>query len=245
MTLRVIGHDEHYGNIGFGSMTMSGANTFSSAPMDTICEPDIVIKTGTGRNRVLEIDIDDILVWDNRHWLPEADYSIDVAGAEAAIQEVFMGVTVDNTRAQTDGPTSDAIATGTRTGGSGASITGAATANNTTRTQGQEVPGFVARWDFGSFANEENATGEININNMAQHPKHGLTENPRYRVDGNDAHYLMTGAHYWMWGDTAAIGAAAVYNLGASVRRVSIDIEELMFDRAVLFTILDALVATN
>jgi len=244
MTYRLIGHDQHFGRLGLGAMTLSAADAFSSAPISQLIEPDIVIKSSQGRTRVLEIDIDDILVWDNREWTPRMNFVADLTATQNTGVEIFAGITVDNTQAQTAGPTADSIAQGTFPGGPGAAVTGAATATNTVATVGREVPPFVEGWDFGMFSTEENATGEINNSNLSQFPKQDTKKMP-YQVDGNTAHQLLTGAHYWMWADTNDIAAAPTLNLSADVRRTSIDIEELMFDRAVLFSILDALVLTN
>jgi len=90
---------------------------------------------------------------------------------------------------------------------------------------------------------EENAVGEINheIN------RHYTKQNTRYEdpETNNDAFHLLTGAHYHLWTDSAGTGAAQTQDFGALVRRVSIDLKELMFDRAVLLSILDALVVSS
>jgi len=242
MSVRMIGNDEHYGKIGFGSIEESAASTFSSAQLPAIAEPDLVIKTGTGSRRVLEIDIDDVLVWDNREWLVHANYAPDLVGGEGVVQKLTGGIVSDNTSAATDNPTADTIAEGTRPGGQAPRVVGAATA--TVLMAGDEVMPYVERFDFGKFGNEENAAGEVNINSMTDMPQNDLKNSP-YEVDGVTCHYLMTAAHYWAWLAGIALPAASRLNIGADVRRMSIGVEELFFDRAVLLSILDALVLTN
>lgn len=242
MSVRMIGHDMHYGQIGFGNMVQSGANTFSAAELAAICEPDLIIKTGTGKRRVLDIDIDDVLVWDNRRWHLDALITPDSVGSENNTQAAEIGITTDNTSDSSNGPASAVIAQGTRPGGTGTETTGGAP--GTTRMAGDDVPDYVMSWDFGLFANEENAAGDINIGGLVRRPRENVGYTP-YEVDGITCHYLMTAAHYWLWFATEGLAAAAACGIGASVRRMSIDLEELMFDREVLLSILDALVLSN
>ncbi len=244
MTVRMIGNDEHYGEIGFGSLTQLGADDHSAALLPAIAEPDLVIKAGRGNRRVLEIDIDDVLVWDNREWIVRADYIVPGAGLEGDLLFYRGGITKDNTSDAGDSPTADTIAEGTRPGGVGAAITGQAANPNTALMAGDEVMPFVKQFDFGEFRNEENAAGEINVSGMTQYPKHNMMQSP-YEVNGITVHYLMTAAHYWAWIESLGITSAGSMSVGASVRRMSVDVEELFFDRAVLLSILDALVLTN
>lgn len=244
LTVRMIGNDEHYGQIGLGSMTMSAANAFSSAPLPGIIEPDLIIKTGTGKRRVLDIDIDDVLVWDCRRWDVRVGTGIDLAGGESTLQQLEGGITKDNTSRTDDGPTADSVAEGTNPSGRGASVTGTA-GLGTTVMNGEDVPRFEQYWDFGLFGNEENAAGEINNGAFSTKPKNSNLNYSPYQVDGITVHKLLTAAHYWLWGDSAAMTAAITFHLGADVRRMSINVEELMFDREVLLSILDALVLSN
>lgn len=244
LTVRMIGNDEHYGEIGFGNLTESAANTFSAGRLPAIAEPDLVIKTGTGSRRVLEIDIDDVLVWDNRKWNIRGNYSIDVAGAEGIEQAFRAGITRDNTSDGTDAPTANSIAEGTTPGGRGATVTGSAADPNTVIMNGTDVPRYIQHFDFGRFANEENATGEINISGMSNTPMNDVSYKP-YEVNGVTCHYLMTAAHYQAWLVGTGLAAAGNLDVGAQVRRMSVDVDELFFDREVLLSILDALVLTN
>ncbi len=244
MSLRSVGHDEHYQHVGLGSVLASAANAFSAAMIAAIIEPDIIIKTGTGR-RVLEIDIDDILVWDCRKWIGRSDATVDITGGENLRQAAAAGVTKDNTVEGTAQPTSDATAQGTLPGGNGAAITGGAGGGAAQiLTAGDEPPArYVARFEFFDNSDEEqSAVGQIltPVDNRIIE-----VENQRYRVDGNDAHLLLTAAHYHLWTEGTGLGAAETMALGMQARRMAIDVEELFFDRAVLTSILDALVVSS
>jgi len=244
LNVRSVSFDEHYGELGLGSMSQSAANTFSNAPIATIIEPDIIIKDFKQGTRSVDIKIDDILVWDNRHWKVWSNNIVDVAGNEGLVSLAVGGITKDNTVEQTDGPTDELIAQGTHPGGNGAAVTGAATANNTTRTVGDEITRYVERFEFGQFGNEENATGEINNGAIRRVPYNNQRKSG-YEVNGITCHQLLTAAHYWVWSDSNALGSAMTLSLGIEARRMSIDINELMFDRSTLFSILDAFVRTN
>ncbi len=242
MTLRIIEHDEHYGFIGLGSMTESAANAFSATIIDAIVEPDLIIKTNKG-SRKLDIDIDDVIVWDCKEWHWQNDQSPDIVGGENTTQSVQAGLTKDNTVNGNDAPTADTIAQGTRVGGNGAAVTGAAAGGPGTRTVGDEQPTrYVTRvFHWGQGTEEQSAVGQIirEFNTMVIQPQ------LKYRVDNNDVFYLMTAAHYHMWIEAQNLSAASNESLGMYTRRVAIDVEELMFDRAVIISILDALVVST
>lgn len=242
MTLRSIEGDEHYGIIGFGSMTLSGNDAFSTGTLPAIAEPDLIIANRTGR-RTLEIDVKDVLVWDNQEWLPQTDSGADITGGENIPQEAKGGITKDNTVEANAIPTSDSVAQGTTPGGNGAAQVGA-TATSPTLI-GQTAPRFVSRWEFWQNDNEEqSAVGHI------LHVTRGIPEQiiPKYKgyvVNGHTVFYLMTAAHYHQWYDTNNLVAAGTQSVGGFVRRMSLDIQEVMFDREVLLSILDALVVSS
>lgn len=242
LALRSIGHDEHYGQLGLGSMTQSATNIFSSAPLPEIIEPDIIIKTGTGKRRVLDIDIDDILVWDVRQWDASSDVIADLVGGEDASQRMEARITHDNNSLVTDGggPVAATIAEGFNPGGAGAAVAGTL-GLGTTVMNGQEVPRYEAYFEFVMLGNEQNAAGVINMR-WVRAQKYSYSP---YEVDGNTAHKLLTAAHYWLSIQSNGLAATATVHLGANVRRMAIDIEELMFDREVLISILNALVVSN
>lgn len=241
MTIRMIGHDEHYGRIGMGGVTQSAANAFSSAPLPAIIEPDLIISTGKDRSK-LNIKIDDVLVWDCRRWDATTDGRPDTSGGENGIHELFAGITHDNVADLTagGGPTAFTVAEGVFPGGQAASVTGSA-GLGTTIMAGDEVPRFEANFEFMAFANEENAVGEIN----QKYTKEATFKYEQYDVEGIAVHKLLTAAHYWFWVESTLLASAAAVQLGADVRRMSVDVQELMFDREVLLSILDALVLTN
>lgn len=240
MGVRLVEGDEHFGHIGFGTVTLSAADTFSAALMPEIAEPDIIVKTKSTR-KLLEVDIDDLLVWDNREWHARAGGGIDFVGAEDKTQTSRWGITKDNTVDANAAPTSDAISQGTRPGGNGAAVTGAAAGGGA----GQPIMNvdvqptrYVVDGEFFAIGNEENAVGEINMGFSQTDSKHNQTYED---TGGNKSHLLMTAAHYHAWHDTAGTGVAGNVGIGASVRKVSIDIDELLFDRGVLLSLLDAL----
>ena len=245
MGIRLIGGDEHFGRIGFGTVSQSAADTFSAAQLPAIAEPDLIISNKKS-GRVLEIDVEDVLIWDNKQWLYHNGGSPDIVGSEAKTQTSSAGITKDNTVEGSAAPTADSIAQGTFPGGSGAAVTGAAAGGGSggPLMAGDEQPTrFVDRVEFFAIANEENATGEIN----QQFSQEAKTENSPYEDgdSGNTAHYLMTAAHYHLWTESAGTGGAQQVGVGALVRRISTDLMELFFDRAVLLSILDALVVSR
>lgn len=240
MTVRLIDQDEHYGHIGFGSMTSSSANAFSSAQLDTIAEPDFIISRSEGQS-LLSVEIEDVLVWDNREWVAKLQFTADVAGTEDLTIEANGGITKDNTSGSSNGPTAKTVAEGVFPGGSGTSVAGTAGVTNSARTVGQETPEYEAYFEYGFFTNEQqDATGHINNNSLRRVPYNVQKYSP-YRVNGITCHNLMTAAHYWQWSDSTTITSTLVQGIGANVRRMSIDLEELLFDRETIFSLLDAL----
>jgi len=239
MTTRSINGDEHYGHIGFGSMDMSGADVFSSILLDAIIEPDIILSHDQDENS-LDISIDNILVWDVEEWFPQVNTTYDIVGAEAKVQSIQGGLTKDNTGDASNGPTAELRTQGANAGGNRAAVTGTAGVLDAARTSADEVTQFEEYWDFGIIGNEENATGEINMTGLQRTPLNNTRKSP-YEIDGNTVHKMLTAAHYWMWLNTAGIGSAMTLGLGASVRKYSVDVQELMFDRAVLITLSSAL----
>jgi len=244
LSLRYVSSDDHFGWIGFGAMAASGADTFSATILPAIIEPDLIIKATSGR-RVLDIDVEDVIVWDAREWQSRSSNTPDIVGGEDKAQFDLGGITKDNTVEGSGAPTADSAAQGTRPGGNGAAVTGAAAGGPGTRMNGDEQPTrFVDRWNYFAVTDEEQtAVGQL---------LHDFTGNlyqkqfPQYRdSDGQTAHYLMTAAHYHLWSVSAGTGNVSTIDFGASVRRVAIDFEEVMFDRAVLLSILDALVVSR
>ncbi len=241
MGLRTISGDEHYGHIGFGSVTESAASAWSVGRLPAIAEPDLIIKTGEGR-RKLEIDIEDVIVWDNRFWDFWTDNGPDVTGGENTLQGVEAIITKDNTVEGSAAPTADSRPQGTQPGGIGATTVGNATGTSPVMAGDEQPTRYVARVDIWHTANEEqSAVGHI----LHQFQQSARYDYPQYEVDGVRAHYLMTAAHYHLGVESQNAAAAIVVSLGANVRRMSIDLKELMFDRAVLLSILDALVVSS
>ncbi len=233
--------DSHYGHLGFGSMTQSAANAFSSAMLDAIVEPDIIIKPNVGRRR-LEIDIEQILVWDIRKWFLRSDQRADEAGAENSASELLAFITADNSLKGNDSPKADSVAEGTRPGGDGAAVTGDAD-GTPPRMVGDESPRFEAQFQFiGIVDEEQTAVGQI----LLPYSMIEEWDYSPYQVDGLWAHHLLTSAHYALSADSNDLAAAATLSLGGSVRRMGVDFTELLFDRDILLSILDALsVQTN
>lgn len=240
--IRSIEGDEHYGFIGFGSMTMSAANAFSATILDAIAEPDFIVKADS-KTLSLDIQVNDVLVWDVKEWHARTNLQPDIVGGENVIQNAFGGITKDNTINGNDAPISDVIAQGLTPGGSGAAVTGGVTGGPGTRTVGDEQPTrYVERFEYWSAGGEEQtAVGQVlfDFDNMQ------IREKSPYRVDGHDVHYLMTAAHYHQWLDSTLVANAGSQGIGAYVRRMSVDLKELMFDRAVILSILDALVVSS
>jgi len=245
MGLRAVTGDLHYQKIGFGTVTLSGADTFSAAQLPKIAEPTFIVKDEINR-AFLEVDVEDVLIWDNRKWEARAGGAIDFAVSEDKTQTSNWGVTKDNTSDGSDAPTSDAIAQGTRPGGKGAAVTGAAAGGGDggPLMNSDDIPTrYVARGEFFAIANEENAVGEINqsFSQDSTYPYEPYQDSE----SEHSVHYLMTAAHYHAWLDTAGTGITGNLSLGADVRKMAIDLQELMFDRQVILSILDALTRTR
>ena len=246
LNIRMIGHDEHYGMLGLGSIRASAADVFTSLLIDPRIEPDFIIKPRDDtRRRALEIDIDDVLVWDNREWIAYMQNVVDTTGGQDVLQYAEAGIIKDNTSNRSQGPTADTIAGRTRPGGTGAAVVGAATGSGTASTNGQDVPPFEARFDYGGSANEEQtAASQVNRNATRRLPENDTKFDP-YVVDGITAHHLMTARSYWGWLLTVNQESTIDLDLAMDCRRMSIDIQELMFDRDVFLSILDALVVNS
>lgn len=241
LALRLLSSDLHYATHGFGTMTQSAANAFSSALVTSNIEPDLIVVEGKGNRRLLDLQISDILVWDVREWFPHLTWSPDIASAGDVVQTANAGLTKDNSADAREGPTTFATAQGTKPGGAGAAVTGTAGVQGSAPTVGDEVMPFEALWDYGMISNETvDATGQANHGGMKRMP-HESCSYQRYEVEGNSAYHLLTAAHYWVWINTEALAAAASIALGGSVRRVSVDLDEVMFDREVVISILTAL----
>lgn len=240
MGVRSLESDEHYSPIGFGAMTQSAADVFSSIPISNKIEPSFIIKTRSKSN-LLAIEIEEVLVWDVRQWLPHCTSIIDFAGSQGQIQSIQAGIVKDNTAAQTDGPTAFTIAQGVFPGGQSAAVAGTAGVAGSTPTTGDDVQAYVAGWDFGNSANEEqDATAQINWNAYRHYPWDNQAYGP-YQVDGVTCHKLLTANHYWAWLETTGGGAVQTLSLGAEVTRKSVDFNEVLFDRESVLTILGAL----
>lgn len=236
LTVRGIDGEEHYGTIGFGQMQMSALNTFSVGRLDSLVEPDLLLSMKSGKS-LLDISIDDVLCWDVREWLPFTNMSPDGVGSEDTDQVADAGITKDNTVAADNHPTADTIAQGTHPGGNQASVTGSSATSP--QLSGQTTPRFEARWEyFRQIAEEQTAVGQI-LWPYSALPKNRVTY-PHYEVNGVACHKLLTAAHYHLWMQTENVAATAFTSLGADVKRMSIDIEEVMFDREVILSILDA-----
>lgn len=243
MGFRLIEGDEHFGHIGFGELVEASGGTFGAGILPAIAEPDLIIKIGDGRKNVLAIDIRDVIVWDNREWDYWTDIVPDFSGGENLLQSMQTGITKDNSVEGNQAPTADTAAQGTRPGGSATVVAGLATGGPGNRLGGDEQPTrFVDRvMFFGSADEEQTAVGQI----TTPYNKVERTMYTPYEADGNTAHYLMTAAHYHLWIEAEGFATAAGVSLGADVRRTSVDLKELMFDRAVLLSILDALVVSS
>jgi len=237
MTIRDVGGDEHYGTIAWGSMALSAANAFSAAQLPDIAEPTLIVDLKT-KGKV-EIQVDNILVWDIANWLLHTGNTPQLAGLEDGRLGNECGVTKDNTLGATDFPAADTIGDGTQPGGNGTIQTGNAT--GTARLIGETAPRFEMRAEFHQSVNEENAAGEINLPFSKNAPKIMPLYTP-YNQDGVWVYNLLTAAHYWFWGQSSDYGTTvATYTFGGRVKKVSIDVDELLFDREVLFSLVDAL----
>jgi len=245
LNIRMVEGDEHYGHIGFGAVQQSGADVFSTAMIDKIIEPDIIIKDVERFKKTLAFDIDEILVWDLREWLAHMNSGFDVTGSEDSSQVYTGGVTVDNSKDGTDAPTAASVLEGVRPGGRIAATVGTAGLDFQQRTAGEEVPRFEAFFEFGGVGNEQqDATGQINYSGIQRWPLNDQKK-AEYRVDGISVHKLLTGAHYHLYADTTGGSTARVLSLGGDVRKMSVDLQEVMFDRATVFSLLEALFIAN
>lgn len=222
---------------------MSAADVFSVAELPEIAEPDIIIKEPKGR-RILETDIEDILVWDRKAWNVFSQAFPPVTSLENDTTSFNGGITKDNNRNDDGSPTANTVAQGTRPGGDGASTTGGVGGTQSPAVMvGEIAPRFEAFFEFlAFFAEEQSATSNIFSQEKRIPDITPAQPTQAYRVDGHTVFDLMTAAHYHAWADTDNWGAVVgQYNLGAVVRKVSIDIEEVLFDRDVLASILDVL----
>jgi len=240
--VRWVDGQEHFGEVGLGNMVMSGVDAFSAVLLPTLIEPTIIltIKDKTAR-RILQSDIDDIIVWDLREWLPEIYEEIDVTGGEDALHQAFGGVVKENFTTAVV-PNADTIGDDTRSGGVGAQATGQAVAGVNVRSIGNEPVGYLARWEFWRVAHEEQAATSALTTLYSMLPKHRMNYSMYPSSNGVPVHKLLTARHYHWWTDTLTAATAAEVSLGMEATRKSIDIEEVMLDRGVFLSLLDALV---
>ncbi len=236
MGIKDVGGDEHYGTIGFGGMGLSAADTFSIAQLPVLAEPTLIVDLKTGRK--VNIEVEEILVWDIAEWLAFQVNNPTLAGLENAVLEVNGGITKDNTASSTDFPVADSSVEGTQPGGNGTAQVGNIT--GTARMIGETAPRFEARFEWINEANEENAAGEIN-HSLAKLPKRTIPNYSPYNQDGVWVYNLMTAAHYWFWANSTNFTGTATFRLGARVKKVAVGVDELLFDREVLFSLVDAL----
>jgi len=245
MTVRYVDGQEHYGKVGLGSFVLSGADAFSAAQLPTLIEPSFIytIKDKTA-NRIFETDIDDIIIWDCREWLPEFHGNIDITGGEQAIHTIEAGLVKEN-NVDPSVPTADTINAGTHAGGDGAAVTGQAVEGTNTRMNPEEFPEYEARFEFAVVGHEEQtAVGDI-ATIFSRLPKERQTFSPYESANGITCHNLLTARNYHYWADTLTLAAAGAFGLGMDATRRSIDVEELMMDRNVFLSILDALAITT
>jgi len=229
---KLIDGDEHFGDIGFGGVLQDGATgtNFTAARASALMSPTVRIADVRDSSNILEFIIDEIITWDVRRYDGQCSVQPDNVGAENVRQAAHVGITKDNTREVTNQPTANNTAQGTLPGGDQTSVT-------TGTTVGQEVPRYEERFTIFNFANEENAAGEINIT----HNEMIRQEYAGYVVDGNWYHHLLTARNYHLWVDSSlALPAAGQFRLGAEVRKVVVDLKEVLFDRGSLITIEDA-----
>ncbi len=236
MTVRTVEGDEHYGMLGLGSMLESAAATFSQVQCSVFYNPDIIIKPSKTRSK-LEIDIQDIFVWDNREYVFRTTVDPDLIGGEDKNQEYFAIITKENSSDNSGNPTSDVVGQGTHPGGQNAAVTGDATAIPPIAV-GEEAPAFEAFAQFIASGQEQGTdvgTVQIPYTLFVRYPY------AQYSVDGHSVHHLATAAHYNLAIGGEGVDAAAQLSLGADVRRMTVDLTELLFDRDILLSILDAL----
>lgn len=236
LNVKDVGGDEHYGNIGFGSLQMSAADAFSIAKLPALAEPTLIVDLKTGAK--VQIDVKEILVWDLAEWFAMMHATPTLTGLEDLHTHSFSGITKDNTAGSTDFPTSDLAAQGTQPGGRGTVQVGDVA--GLIQMIGETAPRFEARFEFTSIIVEENAAGEI-VGLDVRIPVAAIPNYFPYEQDGVWVHHLLTAAHYWYWMDTSNWTATGVSSLGGRVKKVAIDVGELLFDREVLFSLVDAL----
>jgi len=229
--LKLIQGDEHYGEIGFGGVAETTTAVFAVAQADDLMEPTVRIKDVRGQD-LLKFDIEDIICWDARKYNALSTKVPNNVGAEDVRQTIHGGITKDNTKGADDQPTSDSTANGTRPGGKNPEVLTLAI------TTGEEAPRFVERFEWFNGVNEENAAGEITYeyNRLIERQKQG------YPLDGNWFHSVLTARHYHLWFKSAAAAAAlGAFQLGAEVRKISVELEEVLFDRAAIISLDDAI----
>lgn len=218
---KVLPIDQLPGEVTFGNLTESSANTFTAAQIpDDIVSPDIIIDKdlflGGGLN------IEQVLAWDVYAWEPFTNARADISAGLNLVQEFNGGITKENTVDSSDGPTADTNPQETRPGAGNA-------ASNTN---------YVRRWTWGYGANEsEDATGQINrptpdAQKFEKEQMTILTPGPR------SYYYPMLAAHYHLWGEGFNLNGASVMQLGVQARRIEVEFEELMFDREAFLGIL-------
>lgn len=230
---KLIDGDEHFGDIGFGGVIQPSPDVFTRARATQLMAPTVRIGDVTDNRNLLSFIIEEIITWDVRHFEMHNSIVPRNAASEGLRQSIAGGITKDNTREVTAFPTADTIAQGTFPGGDQAHVASGAV------TVGQEVPRFEERFQFLQFQNEENATGEINLNGG---PELVLQDKvyAGYVVEGNWYHHLLTARNYHMWCTSSQTGNAGGVRLGAEVRKVVVDLKEVLFDRGSLITIEDA-----
>jgi len=229
---KLIDGDEFFGDIGFGGVVQSGASgtDFTAVRAPALMSPTVRIGDVTDNRNLLSFIIEEIITWDVRRYDTQCSVFPENVGADDTRQSATAGITKDNTREVTNQPTSDGTPQGTLPGGDQVSV-------STGTAVGQEVPRYEERFVYFNFVNEANATGNINIS----HKEMVKMEYPGYVVDGNWFHHLLTARNYHLWvASSNAFAAAGQFRLGAEVRKVVVDLKEVLFDRGSLITIEDA-----
>ncbi len=241
MGVRMVEGDFHYGHLGLGSLIASAADTFSATIIDPAIEPDLIVTLAKGKS-ILEVEIDDVLLWDSRKIKYQSTNAPDRAAGGDTTQFDRAGITVDNTVNGNDAPTADTVAQGTRPSGGGVGVTGAAAGGPGTPTNiGEQGLRYWDSVEFWATSNETvDATGQANhgFNQFAE------TEFSPYTPDSDIVcHKLWTGAHYHAWTASTATGNSTTLDFGIDCRKMSVDVNELLFDRGVLLSLIEALSA--
>lgn len=224
--MRLLPMDQLYGMVDLNTNLSGGADAFKSEQIsDDIVSPDIVIDEDLFTTEG-NLSIENVLCWDAGEWHFNTTTAPELTGNEDDLQTIVQGITLDNTVAVSNAPTSDVITEHTIPGGAEAS------------TESR----FVRRVTHLHQSNEENAAGEINI---AMKPD--IVQMPaRQRVHVSNAigwfdiGEALTSAHYHHWGDSKATGATPRWQVGIKARRMECDFLELQFDRQTLLGILNA-----